>query len=449
LVLPGDVLIAAVSGGPDSMAMLHVLREILKEWGIKIHVAHFNHMFRGAESEEEASFVAKRAAQMGLDCTVETCDVPLYLKETGLSPEEGARTLRYDFLRRVAKSLNANAICTAHHANDQAETVLLHLLRGAGPEGLAAISPREGNLVRPMLEVSKEEILAYCAENNLEYCWDSSNNESIYTRNRIRLHLIPYLKQFNPRIVETLVRTADICRQENDLLQELARAAKDQIDIEAGSQQVRMNYAKIKLFHPALQRRLVRLVADEFTGRQGYLSFDHTEEVLRLKPGKVISLPGPLYAGQIGRKLVFSKKKLSFQMFRFVDPVPLSVPGITYLPALSLEIEVKITQWPDPSYVKDRYSCAFKTNVLGQPLFVRNRARGDRFQPKGMPGEKKLKDFFIDEKILSTERDRIPIILSGDKIIWVVGYRTVEGTEVSSHDKQAVVISVKKYYGHK
>ncbi|MGI6684347.1 MAG: tRNA lysidine(34) synthetase TilS, partial [Bacillota bacterium] len=149
-----------------------------------IHVAHFNHMFRGAEAEEEALFVENIAFAMGLECTVETHDVPRYLKETGLSPEEGARYLRYDFLNRVAKSINADVISTAHHANDQAETVLLHLLRGAGPEGLAAISPREGMLIRPMLGITKEEILAYCQKNNLEYRWDSSNNESIYTRNR-------------------------------------------------------------------------------------------------------------------------------------------------------------------------------------------------------------------------------------------------------------------------
>jgi tRNA(Ile)-lysidine synthase len=398
LISPGNTLIAAVSGGPDSIAMLHALLELLRDWGVEIHVAHFNHMFRGAESDEEASFVAKKACEMGLKCTVETCDVPLYLKKTGVSPEEGARTLRYDFLQRVAQNLRADAIVTAHHANDQAETLLLHLLRGAGPEGLASISPREGNLIRPMLGVTKAEIMTYCRENNLEYRWDSSNNESIYTRNQVRLHLIPFLEQYNPRIVEALVRTADICRWENEFLHDFTRAVKEQLNIVTDRDQVSMDYSKVKAFHPALQRRLIRQAADDFTGKQGYLSFDHTEEILGLKPGKRISLPGPIYVRLEGGKLIFSRKKASCQKQKSVDPVPLNVPGITYVPELDIQVSVRTTDWPDPCFPKEKYTRAFKMKVLKHTLFIRNRYPGDRFRPKGMKGRKKLKIFLLTRK---------------------------------------------------
>lgn len=449
LISPGNTLIAAVSGGPDSMAMLHVIRQLTWDWGVRIHVAHFNHMFRGKEAEEEASFVAITAQHMGLDCTVEAYDVPLYLKETGLSPEEGARSLRYDFLQRVADKLNGDFIMTAHHANDQAETVLLHLLRGTGPEGLAAISPREGNLIRPLLGITKEEIIAYCRENSLAYRLDPSNNEGIYTRNKVRLSLIPYLKQFNPQIVHSLAKTADICRGENDLLNKATRSAMDKLTIFSDEQQVTVNHKEMKTFHPAIQRRLIRQVLDDFTGTQGYLSFDHTEEILRLKSGKEVCLPGPIYARRERVNLVFSKTKRPDKQFNSIAPVCLQVPGITCVPELNIKVIVEIVDWPDARFSKERNAQVFNLRILEQAIGVRNRCPGDRFRPKGMKGSKKLKDFLIDEKISVEEREEIPLIFSGDEIIWVVGYRTGEETGVSPEDQKAVMIIVKSYSGHK
>lgn len=449
LISPGNTLIAAVSGGPDSMAMLYVIRQLTWDWGVKIHIAHFNHMLRGKEADEEAAFVARTAQQMGLDYTVEACNVPLYLKETRLSPEEGARSLRYNFLHRVAEKFKGDCIMTAHHANDQAETVLLHLLRGAGPEGLAAISPQEGNLIRPMLGVTKEEIIVYCQEHNLEYRLDPSNNKEIYTRNKVRLSLIPYLKQFNPQIVHSLVKTADICRGENDFLNKITRSAINKITIVSDKQKVCMNYAVIKTFHPAVQRRLIRQVLDDFTGIQGYLGYDHTDEMLNLKCGKEKCLPGSIYAWREGTNLIFSKEKRLIEQFKSILPVCLQVPGTTCIPELNVKVVVEIVDWPDSRFPSKKYVKAFNLRILDQPIIIRNRCPGDRFRPQGMKGRKKLKDFFIDEKVAAEERDSIPLILSGEEIIWVVGYRTGEETKVSSNDQKAVVIMVKSYSGHK
>lgn len=449
LIFPGNTLIAAVSGGPDSIAMLHVIRQLTADWRVSIHVAHFNHMFRGKEAEEEASFVAATAGQMGLGCTVEAFDVPSYLKKTGLSPEEGARERRYQFLHRVARDRKADFIMTAHHANDQAETVLLHLLRGTGPEGLAAIAPREGNLIRPMLSVTKEAIMAYCREHHLAYRLDPTNNEGVYTRNKIRLDLLPYLERFNPRIVQSLVRTADICRWENDFFSEITRWAMENIDIITDDMQVSVDRSRLDLFHPAVQRRLIRQVLDDYTGVQGFLSFDHTEALMDLKSGKEVCLPGSLYGRQEGGRLIVGREKASRNQQHFFPPVPLQVPGVTRIPDLGLEVRVEIVNWPDCRFSKEKYAQAFHSRILDQPLFLRNRCPGDRFRPKGMKGRKKLKDFFIDKKINWAIRDQIPLILAGKEIIWVVGHRTGEDTGVGAEDDKAVVVIVKSYLEHK
>lgn len=449
LISPGMTLIAAISGGPDSMAMLDAVLELTRDWGVKIHVAHFNHMFRGEEAEEEATFVANTAKKMGLNCTVEALDVPLFLQETGLSPEEGARSLRYNFLERVRDKVKGDYIMTAHHANDQAETLLLHLLRGTGTEGLAAISSREGNLIRPMLGVTKEEIIAYCQERDLEFRLDPSNNEEIYTRNKVRLNLIPHLKQFNPQIIHSLVKTADICRGENDFLNQITGDMMDKINIMVREKQVSVNYREIKKLHPALQRRLIRQVVDNFTGSQGYLSFDHTEEVLGLKPGKELYLPGPIYAWKKESNLIFSKEKLPDQQFKIMAPVCLQVPGVTWVPELNIRIISEIVNWTDYRFSEERDVKIFNLDILQRPIMVRNRNPGDYFRPQGMKGRKKLKDFFIDEKIAVDRRDKIPLIFSGEEIIWVVGYRTGVETKVTSKDQEVVVMIVKSDFGHK
>lgn len=448
LISPGDILVAAVSGGPDSMAMLHVIGQLTRDWGVKIHVAHFNHMFRGKEAEEEAHFVSLSAREMGLDCTVETVDVPAYLEKNNLSPEEGARNLRYDFLRRVAFTQKADFIMTAHHANDQAETVLLHLLRGAGPEGLAAISPREGNLIRPMLAVTKEEIINYCRENNLAYRLDPTNNQDIYTRNQIRLNLIPALRQFNPRIVSALAKTADICREDHDLLKEITQEALKKINVSFQDQKVMLDKQEFASFHPALKRRVIRQIIDDFTGFQGYLSFAHTDEILALKPGKELCLPGPIYAKNAQGQLIFSKVKESRERIKNVAPLRLNVPGNTYVPELNIKVDIEIVDSADLAAAplsKGKYVQYFNQKILGGELWVRNRLPGDRFRPKGMRGTKKLKDFMIDEKIPLRERREIPLILAGNEIIWLVGYRTGEAAKISVQDEKIVIIKVERH----
>jgi tRNA(Ile)-lysidine synthase len=446
LFAPGATLLLAVSGGPDSMALLHIMGEIALPHNLKLHVAHLNHMMRGAQSDEEESFVADQARKMGLPCTVSREDVPGYLQKTDLSPEEGARILRYQFLQRTAEEIRADFIVTAHHGDDQAETVLLHLLRGAGSEGLAAMAPQEGILIRPMLGVFKEEILDFCREHEIPFCLDATNEEKIYTRNRIRLDLIPHLKQFNPRIVASLVKLADICREENDLLEKMTRSAGAKITLTLDQDQRGINFQQLISFHPALQRRLIRQMTDDFTQKQGTLTFDHTEALIGLGPGQELSLPGGIYGRREDHALILSRKKKikTVPAAPPMDPVALVVPGTTYVPGLSLGVTVSIISWPDATFARDCNTQVFGHDILKETLTVRNRRAGDYFYPWGMKGKKKIKNYFIDEKIPIDLRDDVPLILAGDKIVWVAGCRRSRLFEVNPQDRTAVLIRTKK-----
>jgi tRNA(Ile)-lysidine synthase len=448
LISPGDSIVAAVSGGPDSVAMLHVIFNLARDWNVGIHIAHLNHMFRGEEAREEASFVAGLAETYGLNCMVRSFDVPAYIKETGLSPEEAARKIRYSFLQKVAKDTGAEAIMTAHHAHDQAETVLLHILRGSGTEGLAAISPKEGNLIRPLLEVTKEEVLDYCQKHNLEYRIDPSNNQPYYLRNRIRLNLIPVLQEYNPRIVEALIRTADICRAENQFLDKITRDIILNLSYDENEHKAIANFLELKALHPALQRRVLRGIVDRITKTSGSLSFVQTEEVLSLETGQATCLPGGLKAYREYEKLIICPQKhLKINHKIEAQPVLLEVPGINYLPEYGIILRSRICSWPDPDFSPSRHKAVFSTNILDTPLLIRNRKNGDRFRPLGLKGQKKLKNFFIDEKIPKRFRDQVPLLVAGEKIIWVIGYRVADEVRVKEGEEKAVQIEVEKLSG--
>lgn len=447
LISPGDVVIAAVSGGPDSVAMLHILHSLSFKWGIKIHVAHLNHMFRGEQAAEEALFVQNLARNLGLSYTVEAFDVPSYIKETGSSPQEAAREVRYKFLRRIARELGAKGIITGHHADDQAETVLLHLLRGSGPEGLAAISPKEGDLIRPLLEVTKENILQYCHEKSLQYRLDPSNEKTNYQRNKVRLSLIPILKEYNPKIVDALVRTAEICRRDNDFLHEATARALENLGLNALENEARIEVKTFKSLHPSLQRRVLRAVFDQMAQTKGGLGHYHTEEILGLSTGKEIPLPHKLYARREFDVLLITSRSMNEEReITELQLLDFPVPGSIKIPQLGIRLEAQIKSWPDKNFKSSDYVAAFNLDVLKEPLSVRTRREGDRFKPAGLKGTKKLKDYFIDEKVPQYMRDKIPLLLSGDEIIWVVGYRAGHRVKISPKDKKALVITGEKLF---
>jgi len=302
MVAPGDGVVAGVSGGPDSVALLDLLFRLREEFNLRLTVAHLNHMLRGREAEEDAAFVAGLAARYGLPFTGERVDVRAYRAVHGGSLEEAAREVRYAFFARVAGETGAARVALGHNADDQAGTVLFHFLRGTGPAGLKGIPPVRGLFIRPLLTVRRAAIEAYLAERGLTARLDRSNVRPVYTRNKIRLLLLPLLeKEYNPRIVDALGRLAEVCREEDAYLEALAERALRDALLAHEEGLLRLKAAQVTALPLALRRRVIRLAWQRVTGSEYPLDFGDVERVDRLLADPAGGKQTPLPRREIGR----------------------------------------------------------------------------------------------------------------------------------------------------
>lgn len=290
----GDTVLVGVSGGPDSMALLYLLMDIKDEYGISLKIAHLNHGFR-EEAAEEAEFVRERAVFLGLEAVLRFIDVPAIKEREGLSSQEAARDARYAFFEEAAVETGANKVALAHTSDDQAETVLIRLLRGSGPLGLSGIPAIRGQrsgvmgqqpiIIRPLIDCSRREIEGFLSERNIPFVTDSSNLKMDYMRNRVRMELIPFLEGYNPNIKETLTRTALLARQDNQFLDMEADKIYKALSIRqaaVGSQEITMDFKAIRGLHPAIASRVIRNVIEGVKGDMKRISFQHIAEILNL-----------------------------------------------------------------------------------------------------------------------------------------------------------------------
>lgn len=440
---PGNKVVVAVSGGPDSVALLHLLWRLQDELNLTLHVAHMNHRLRGEESQADAAFVRSLAQSLNLPVTVESHDVMAAWVQEGGSLEEVARRIRYEFLEGVAERVGGDKIATGHHADDQAETVLLWLIRGAGPTGLAGIPPvRPLKVVRPLIEVQREEIEVYLKQHGLAFRQDTSNRETIYLRNKVRWQLIPLLKEeFNPNIISVLRRLATILRDEDDYLQGEVSVYFPQVIKKITKSKIILDVSSFLEYHLAIRRRMIRRALLLLRGNLRHIEFDHIESLLQLAAegptGKVIHLPDELSTERAGEVLII-KHGSTKTFWREVK-----VPGQTEIPEIEAELRTEILtreNLPSDLRITPREVAYLDAETLGGPLYVRNRLPGDRFQPLGGPGTKKLKDYFIDQKIPRLERDEIPILTTDEEVVWVGGWRLSEKFKVT--DKTKTVLRV-------
>lgn len=302
LVLRGETLVVGVSGGPDSVCLLHLLVGLMGRLDVQLHVAHLNHLLRGIESEADAHYVSHLAEQLGVSATLEQRDVETYRAEHHLSLEEAAREVRYQFFAEVSRSIGTDRIVLGHTANDQAETILMRLLRGAGTYGLQGMHPitqldsltdTQLIVVRPLLETRREEVEAYCQQHALDPRRDSSNLSSSHLRNRIRSELIPLLRRYNPRIDDALLRTADSLAVDFSFLEQQVSQIWDSVISEEGEALV-LRSEEIVSLHPALQRYLLREVTRRLLGNLKDIEWKHIEKMrsaLKMKTGKRLILP--------------------------------------------------------------------------------------------------------------------------------------------------------------
>lgn len=454
-------LVAAVSGGPDSLCLLHLLYRLHAAGGPALHVAHLDHGFRGTQSADEARFVAETARAWNLPVTVEKHDVPHIARRMRQNPQATARTVRYAFLARVAQATQAHAVAVAHQADDQAETLLFHLLRGAGPAGLRGMRPvvpwREWGstprdrapgiahlphiptahaqfplLIRPLLDSTRAEIEQYCSEYQLTPRHDPSNLAQRYTRSRIRAELLPYLTSYNPQIVATLHRTAQICADDYAYIQTQLDAVWPELAREHPGI-LRFDADRWRQLAPSLQRYALRRAAFHLLGTDE-LSYDQVEA------GRAATVQGTGYQQTLGSGLVLRVEHGSFLIIKSMSPdsagpqehhlpqlttdhVPLQVPGNTPI-STAWHAETSFTEPPGlPTDDRWRWWVALDADTLDGELTLRRRRPGDRFHPAGGAGSRRLQDFFVDQKVPRALRAAWPVLATPTQIVWVAGLR--------------------------
>lgn len=421
LISHGERVLVGVSGGPDSIALLHVLHRLKGDMGITIHAAHMNHSFRGKQADDEALWVQEKSREWGIDCTIVKEDVPGLAKELGLSSQDAGHMVRMRFFNELSKKIHANKIALAHHANDQAETILVNLVSGAGLEGLRGMLPYSDMIIRPLLYVCRDNIEEYCQENKLEPRRDPSNKKNIYLRNKIRNQLIPWISEnINPNIVQSLNRTARVLAAEEELLEnETNKIFKKYVVVCEGK--IVLDLRKWGSIPLAYKRRLIRSVYQKISEKQGP-SFHHVEEVRDLADkksvGKVIELPYNVKVEKGYNNLYFSCGVIEKKNVVKIPDRLIKIPGETLIPEKRKMITAEVSE-NAPIFRGKEFVYIPINNDEYPKLIVRTRRPGDRFSPKGMRGTKKLKEYFIDKKIPQKERDDVLLIAEKDKVIWI------------------------------
>jgi len=435
MIEDGETVLVAVSGGADSLALLYGLHALHTQLNCHLHVVHLDHGLR-PDSASDAKFVHEHAIRLGLSFTGHAVDLPLLIKQWKLSVEAAGRKARYDFYESVCTKVEATKVALGHQQDDIAETVLMNLIRGSGTTGLKGIKPiRDGRYIRPLCRFTREEIETYLKEKGIVPRQDSTNTDKRYLRNRIRHELIPLLEQdYNPNIKTGLSKTAEILRDESKYLDEIAFALYDLCRLSfIQSTNIILDRDEFLRHHIVLQRRILRHCITDIIGQVSDYSYEHYQAMLDIinvdKPNAVIALPHGLRFRRCYQQLIFENDSVKTEDFEY----PLNPSGITNITALNAEISARIYNESPGGTVTipdGTYEAMFDYSKIELPMIIRNRQEGDRFQPYGMQGTKKIKDFFIDAKVPLCERDRIPMLVCGNEILWIIGFTTNERFKV-------------------
>lgn len=437
LIEKGDNIIVGASGGPDSQFLIYALMELRKEMDFTIVLAHLNHLHR-KEADFDESLVEDTAKKFGLDFRKKAANMDDYAKKYGLSSEDAGRRLRYEFFRGVQKEYPKSKIAVAHNLDDQAETVLMRIIRGTGVEGLRAMDYRNGDIIRPILNIKKAKILEYLDRNKIPYAIDKTNFTADYTRNKLRLEIIPEIEMINPNFKESLVKLSEIATDEISISDSYIKNIYEDIIIQRKSDTISFDKVCFENKDKAIQARLIRRAIGEIKKEVRDISKDNIDNFLSLTDldnGKSI----------IKDDLLFLK---SYKFYRL---------GLIKEDSQAIEDEISIDIADEISFGDKRIKISsvsdfqkkhgknieyFDRDKLTFPLSVRFRKNGDKFRPIGLGHSKKLKDFFIDMKVDKEKREKIPLILSENDIIWVTSFRSSEDYKVDPSTKNIIKIEV-------
>lgn len=441
----GANVMVSVSGGADSMALLSLLHQLQSTYRLKLSVAHVNHQLRIGEAIRDALFVERYADKLGLPFHKVDVDVKALKRRTGLSPQHAARQLRHDALQSLSRSLPATHIALGHTADDQAETLLMRLLRGGGPAGLAGMPAKRMPFVRPLLGVHRDFILEYLRTTGVPWVEDSSNTNRSYLRNRIRLDLMPTLREYHPHIAQRLHQVADMLRTDNDVLEQRTEAlARQVLSREVGNAMLSIRRAPFSAAPLAMQRRLLRYAIDRLSFSGGRASFRDVETLLRfvvsgVNVGRRSTLAGQLMAEQHNDGvLLWQARALPSTSLSVILPVP----GILSLRGFASTFTAKtVARGEDGQGRSEPRVALLDFDAAISPLSLRFPRPGDRFRPLGAAGSQKLQDFFVNKRVPRAIRPYVPLVLAGPEILWVVGYRIAEPFKVRPETRRVLELS--------
>ncbi|NLK44385.1 MAG: tRNA lysidine(34) synthetase TilS [Tissierellia bacterium] len=445
LIEENDHIVVGVSGGPDSMALLYCLLEARKTIPFSIHIAHVNHGVRGEEARSDQLFVERISKELGLPYYTINVNMIEYGKERGITAEEAGRELRYGFFRDILERHGRGKIAVAHNMNDQAETLLMRIMRGTGPDGLKGMDYKSDDIIRPILGIDRKEIEDYIRQKGIETVLDKTNLQPIYSRNKVRLELIPYIEEnFNPNIVTTLWRMSRIFSLDLNFLEEHTKIKFKNMLKSHDKNSIILHGDKFLVEDRSIQQRIIRNAILELNKSLQGISEGQiagaVNLVNNLETGKEFHLSNDIILRINYDEIIIEKSREREKIAYSYD---IDVPGSIILEnGYCLETKI-FTKDNDFVMEKTKNVKYFDYDKVEGNIRIRNRRDGDRFIPFGMKGSKKLKDYFIDEKVPRDLRDRIPLVVDNENIMWVVGYRISELYKITQDTKRILSISYK------
>lgn len=430
LIEKGDKVVCAVSGGADSVCLLHALLNLRSEYSITIYVANVNHLIRGEESDSDSLFVKRICAKAGVECFYREYDVPKLSKELKMGTEECGRKVRYEFFEEVSQKLSGAKIATAHNLNDNAETVLFRLIRGSSAEGLCGISHKRGNIIRPLLDAERKDIEKYLWENNVSWITDSSNLTADYSRNKLRLNVFPALREIFPDAERKIVNAAGFINEDNSYLNSCASEFEKEY-----SEAEFFNADMFNLLSVPVKRRVARNFLQRWGAKE--ISTENIDALISLaknESGKEFDINGVFYAVKVYDKVVLQRRR---ETEEFCEEIK---SGDT-LENENWRITIKTVNTPVKKY--NNNMAVFDGALLKGAFKIRYRKDGDKMAPLGLGGRKKLSDIFSDAKIESISRDFIPLVEYDGEILYLCGLRQSSHYKVDKYTKDYLII---EYY---
>lgn len=437
----GETVLIGLSGGPDSVCLLHVLDKIKGEYNLSLHAVYIDHNLRPDETPKEIEFCRDLCKKLNVNFIVKSIDVNSYLKEHGLNKQEAARELRYKIFDETAFEINADKIALAHNADDQAETLFMRLIRGAGPKGLSGIPVKRGNIIRPLIEIERSTIEDFLNNEKIGFVVDSSNLKTDYFRNRIRLSLMPELKKLNPNLINSLITTISILQEEERYFDIIVTKTLMKLISRKTANRIELFLTPMEIMDRVILRRVLRRAIDETESLRG-ISFVHIEDISGLikggKPGDRLYLPKGIRVIKEYALLVITSE-LPVKMGDY----ELQPPGEVIINEAGIVIKASFEEKAE-DFGDGKSSVLLDANRINFPLKIRPRVPGDFFFPLGFGKRKKLQDFFVDEKISRDERDSVPVVLSGKDIVWIAGYRADERFRVTDKTEKFLRLVILK-----